>query len=64
MLKKYWTREYEDMGHISGAEDELNLFTPSLHTETYKDANINLELTEEQRGEVMETGKTVYHFDY
>jgi len=61
MLKKYWSREHEDMAHVShamvfepeGGEYELNLFT-SLQRETYKDAKINPELTEEQKAEVME----------
>jgi len=61
MLKKYWSREHEDRVHVShamvfepeeGDEDELSLFT-SAQTETYKDVIVNPELTEEQRGEVM-----------
>jgi len=88
MLKKYWSREHEDKTHVShamvfepeeGDEAELSLFT-SAHTETYKDVNVNPELTEEQRGEVMKVleefqdvhrcarfnkfGKTFHHFDY
>jgi len=58
MLKKYWSREHEEVAHTmvfepEGGEDKLNLST-SLQTETYKDLKINEELTEEQRGEVME----------
>jgi len=65
MLKKYWSREHEDRVHVSHAmvfepeeedEDELSLFT-SAQTETYKDAKVNPELTEEQRGEVMKVLK-------
>jgi len=61
MIKKYWSREHEERAHVSHAmvfepeeEDkyELSLFTSS-QTETYKDVKVNLELTEEQRGEMM-----------
>ena len=58
MLKKYWSRELEEMNAMviepeESEEDEMSLFT-SLQTETYKDVRINSELTEEQKGEVME----------
>jgi len=61
MIKKYWSREHEERAHVShamvfepeeGDKDELSLFTSS-QTETCKDVKVNLELTEEQRGEMM-----------
>jgi len=57
MLKKYWSREHEELSAMviepeEREVDEMNLFT-SLQTETYKDVRITTELTEEQRDEVM-----------
>ena len=49
MLKNYWSRQHEDMIHVShamvfepeqGDADELSLFT-SAQTETYKDVKVN-----------------------
>ena len=58
MLKKYWSRELEEMNAMviepeEREEDEMSLFT-SLQTETNEDVRINSELTEERKGEVME----------
>jgi len=58
MLKKYWNREQEEIGAMVieseiPDENEMNLFT-FLRTETYKHVNINPDLTEEQKGEIME----------
>jgi len=50
LLKKYWNREQE---LEIPDENEMNLLT-SLQTETYKDVKINPELTEDQKGEIME----------
>jgi len=61
MLNIYCSREHNDMVHVShamvfepeeGDGDELNMFT-SAQTETYKDVQVNSELTQEQTGEVM-----------
>jgi len=60
MLKKYSNREQEIGAMVIESEipdkNEMKLFT-SLQTDTYKDIKINLELTEKQKGEIMEVSE-------